>query len=316
MKKINNAIITGGTGFIGSALHRKLQKSVGSEGKVISIGKNDIDLSNLNDTFEGFEKLKLDIECDHLFHLAALYKAGGWPIHHPATQFHVNMSINVNVLEAWVRFFPKAKLTSILSYCMYPPHDNPHPESELWSTEPEEYLYSYALTKKALLIGHKAYKQEYGLDCTSLILPTVYGPGDRFSEDSHVMSALIGKFVRASMNNLPFVEVWGDGQQEREFLYIDDAVDGIIEAARETNELVHNLGVGQTDTIFEIAQMIKKASNYKGEINFNKNKFTGVKKRVMNVNLIKENIGWEAKTSSWEGIQKTVNWYRQQLTKE
>ena len=182
MKKLNKVVITGGTGFIGSALKDELLTRVGPEGKVISIGSKDIDLSNLNDAFEGFNKLSSNIDCDHIIHLAALYKAGGWPIHHPATQFHVNMSINVNVLEAWVRFFPQAKLTSILSYCMYPPHDDPHPESELWGTEPEEYLFSYALTKKALLVGLKAYRQEYGSDCTSLILPTVYGPGDRFSE--------------------------------------------------------------------------------------------------------------------------------------
>lgn len=314
--QMKNVIVTGATGFIGQTLVRRLQQLVGAEGKIISLSSGVVDLANRGVVFDWFDRQHWAFDCEHIFHLAALYKAGGWPVEHPAIQFHVNMSINVNVLEAWARFFPKAKLTSILSYCMYPPHDQAHPEEELWGTEPEDYLFSYAFTKKAMLIGQRAYRQEYHLDCTSVILPTVYGPGDSFAENSHVMGALIGKFVRATKSGQSRVEVWGDGQQEREFLYVADAVDGMITAAQKSEVDVLNLGSGQAYSIQRIAEIIKEASGFTGTIQYNPSRFVGVQKRLLNVNRARQEIGWGAQTTIEQGIYDTVRWYQSQLSTE
>ena len=145
---------------------------------------------------------------------------------------------------------------------MYPSHPHPHPESELYGTEPEDYLFAYAMTKKALLIGQRAYRQEYGLQGTSVVLPTVFGPGDSFEETSHVMGALIGKFVRAARSGAPLVEVWGDGTQEREFLFIEDAVDGIIAAAQVLRLDAINLGTGRAYRVGDVALWIKDAAAF------------------------------------------------------
>src|SRR5262249_50634364 len=150
-----------------------IRRRLGTNCDVVALGSNAVDLSRKDETFDWFEKIRRIFDCDHVIHLAALYKAGDWPVKHQATQFYVNMSININLLEAWRTFFPKAKMTSILSYCMYPSHSNAHPETEVYGTEPEDYLFAYAFTKKAQLIGQRAYAREHGLCSTSVILPTV-----------------------------------------------------------------------------------------------------------------------------------------------
>ncbi len=309
---MKNVIVTGATGFVGRTLVTKIGERF-PEAEVLALGTKHVDLSDRAAAFRFFEKLSWTNDADHIIHLAALYKAGDWPVRHQATQFYVNMSINVNILEAWRRFMPRAKMTSVLSYCMYPSHPEPHPESEVDGTEPEDYLFAYAFTKKAQLIGQRAYAREHGLSSTSLILPTVYGPGDSFAENSHVVGALVGKFVRAARAGASSVEVWGNGQQEREFLYVDDAADGIITAALQSQEDVLNLGTGEAYTIAHIANVIRRAARCPGEIAFNTDRFTGVKRRVLDVSKMRELLGWVAPTSLEAGVAKTVAWYQADL---
>jgi len=307
---MKNAIVLGGTGFIGRSLCNRLETMTEAGGRVVAAGSREVDLVNRQATFDWFERQHWLLDVDHIFHLAALYKAGGWPATHPATQFHANMAINLNALEAWKRFFPRARFTSVVSYCMYPDHDEPHPETELYGTEPEPYLFAYAFTKKALLIGQDAYCQEFGLSAASAVLPTVYGPGDSFAENSHVMGALIGKFSRAVTQNLTEVEVWGDGTQEREFLFVEDAVDGIVSVALRAESPVLNLGEGRAYTIREVAETIKKVTGYTGKIRYNSGRFVGAKSRLLDVAKVQAELAWQPTTPLEAGIRGTVSTYR------
>jgi GDP-L-fucose synthase len=309
---MKNVIITGGTGFIGKNLKRKISQRFPSCG-VQAIGSDDVDLSDRQATFRWFEKNRWTRQCDHIIHLAALYKAGDWPVHHQATQFYVNMSINVNLLEAWRIFYPAAKLTSVLSYCLYPPTSEPHKESEIYGSEPEDYLFAYAYTKKCQLIGQKAYFREYGLKSTSVALPTVYGPGDSFHENSHVIGALVGKFVRAARAGLEKVEVWGDGMQEREFLFVEDASDGILAAALKAEHEFLNLGTGKSHRICDVAAKIARLSKFDGEIVQNTAMFTGVACRVLDVNLMRKSLGWSAQIEIEQGLEHTIAAYQSDL---
>ncbi len=296
---MKQALILGGTGFIGRALAARLGDGA------IAVGSADFDLTDANATNHWFSQNNPE-SFSHIFHLAAVYKAGGWPMTHPATQFHANMSLNVNALEAWKQFAPRARFTSVVSYCMYPDHDQPHPEAELYGTEPEPYLFAYAFTKKALIIGQRAYTKEFGLSATSCVLPTVYGPGDSFAEDSHVMGALIGKFSRAAANDDNEVEVWGDGTQEREFLYVEDAVDGILAASERASSDVLNLGTGKAHSIRELAETIQKETGFDGDINYNPDRFVGAKRRVLNSALSHSELSWKPCHSLIDGIRKTI----------
>lgn len=303
---LRNVIVLGGSGFIGHQLVATLRERTGAEGVVVPVSSREADLVNRQSVFDWFERTHWTFEVDHIFHLAAVYKAGGWPATHPATQFHSNMAININALEAWKRFQPQARFTSVVSYCMYPDHDQPHPESELYGTEPEPYLFAYAFTKKALLVGQEAYCKEHGMSATSVVLPTVYGPGDSFATDSHVMGALIGKFCAAKRDNLPDVEVWGDGRQVREFLFVEDAAEGIISAALNATSPVLNLGTGGGVTIAEVAEAICEIVGYEGPIRYERDRFVGAIRRVLDCTRAQNEIGWSPRTPLREGIRRTT----------
>ena len=313
--RMKDVVVTGASGFIGRALVRRLQTLVPAGSRVFALSSADVDLVDRDATFRWFDRHHWATDVTHIFHLAALYKAGGWPATHPATQFHVNMALNINLLEAWKRFFPTARLTNVVSYCMYPDHDRAHTESEMYGTEPEEYLYAYAFTKKALVIGQRAYCQEFGLSAVSAVLPTVYGPGDSFAEDAHVMSALIGKFCRAARAGDDTVEVWGDGEQQREFLFVEDAAEGILTVAHQATSPLLNLGTGVGVSVRTISDIIAREAGFTGRIRYNTERFVGARRRVLSTERCGRETNWQPRVSLEEGIRRTMAVYTRSLQK-
>ena len=306
---MRDILITGGTGFIGKNLVEELKIRY-PKSKIFYPSSEELDLTDSKKVNSFFKEIKKIAEISNIFHLAALYKAGGWPLEHPATQLYVNQSINTNLFEFAKRYFPNAKLVSSISYCVYPEHDNPHEESEVFGSEPEDYLFAYGFTKKGIVIANRAYREEFSMDCVSAVLPTVYGPGDSIKEDSHVMGALIGKFLKASKINLKSVEVWGDGNQMREFIYVKDVVDGLIFLANnKTKHDMYNLGMNEADSIKNITRILKDLTSFKGEIVYNLNKFTGTKVRVMDSSRIYNELDWSPKFNLRKGIKETINYY-------
>jgi GDP-L-fucose synthase len=194
---------------------------------------------------------------------------------------------------------------------MYPDHQREHDESELWGTEPEPYLFAYAFTKKALLVGQRAYCREFGLEASSLVLPTVYGPGGDYSEMSHVIGALIGKFVRAVEKGEDTVEVWGDGSQVREFIHVQDVVDGLLLVAqRPIGSDVLNLGSSRSVSIRHLVDIIAGTVGFDGEVVYRTDRFVGALKRVLDSRRILEETGWSATVGLEDGIREVADWYR------
>jgi GDP-L-fucose synthase len=303
--RYKNILITGGTGFFGKNAVAKLRK-LGAN--VTATGRN-YDLTNFDRAKDLFTKEKYDL----IIHGAAFQGAGDFPLKYPADQFFKNNLIHTNTLECWKRFQPKAKFVGLGSTCSYP--DKPVLSEEDYFTGPlHPSVEIYGLTKCNMQMGIKAYKSQYGLSGTTVVFATLYGPHDDFDlSKSHVASALIQKFCDAKKNNLPSVEVWGDGSQTRELIYVDDQIQGLLMTADYEGDLL-NIGTGVETSITTLAETIKSLVDYNGSIEYNTNRFVGVKRKVLNIDKAKKLFGWttENKMTTLEaGLLKTINWYRE-----
>jgi len=300
-------LVTGGTGFFGKNFKNYVE-SLG--GYVTCIGSK-YDLSNDTDA-ELLFKYNLSSKFDYIIHGAALQAAGDWPLYHKAEQYDINLKIHANTFKMWHKYQPQAKLIGIGSSCSYPKTKDVLSESDYWDGAMHESVDIYGFTKKAVSVGIEAYKSQYGLSGTTVIFATLYGPHDHFDpEKSHVVSALVKKFVDAKQNNESEVEVWGDGTQTRELIYVDDQIKALLSVLDYNGPLI-NIGTGTSITIRELAETIKSLVNYEGNINYNTSRFVGIKHKVLDVTLAKETFGW---TSSIKcdtlsnNLQKTINWY-------
>ncbi len=298
-------LITGGDGFLGTHLVKRLKKFSPKKIVVPTFPKDD--LRKYNDC------LKACKDIDLVIHLAANVGGIGYNQGHPADLFDDNILMGVNMMRA-ARKQNVKKFVALGTICAYPKLTPvPFKEKDLWMGYPEETNAPYGLAKKMQLIQAQAYRDQYGFNAIFLLPVNLYGPGDNFNpKSSHVIPALIRKFIEAKKQNKEEVVVWGTGKPTREFLYVEDAAEGILLAAEKYNKPDPvNLGAGFEISIKELAELIKKLTGFKGKISWDRTKPDGQPRRMLDITRAKKEFGFVAKTPFKKGLQKTIDWFQE-----
>jgi GDP-L-fucose synthase len=299
--------VTGGAGFLGKHLVKRLE-TYGAE--VFVPRQRDYNLTTLDASL----KCLLEHPCDVLFHAAAYYGGIGINVAEPAKLYYSNLVMGANLMEA-ARLAKVGKFVAVGTACSYPGYLEGHlKESDLWAGPCHASVINYGLTKKMMAVQAQAYKKQYGLDSIHLILTNLYGPGDSYNPDrSHVVAALVRKWVEAEMAKAPSIEVWGTGKPVREFIYVEDCADAIMMAAETYDDasMPLNLGTGIGTSIRELTETINLVSGYRGKLVWNTDKPDGAAMKVLDVTRMKGVLdGWTPPTSLRDGLARTIAWYR------
>ena len=298
--------MTGGGGFLGRRVVATLRER-GCE-DVYVVRKRDYDLVRGEDV----ERLYREARPDVVVHLAAVVGGIGANRENPGLYFYENLMMGVQLIEG-ARVQGVEKFVQVGTICAYPKFTPvPFREDELWNGYPEETNAPYGIAKKALLVQCQAYRDQYGMNAVYLLPVNLYGPGDNFDpQTSHVIPALIKKFVDAKDRGETSVEVWGTGAATREFLYVDDAAEGIVLAteAYDGRDPV-NLGSGQEMSIRELAGVIASETGYEGGVVWDTSKPDGQPRRALDVTRAAELFGFRARVGFKEGLRRTIEWYR------
>ena len=305
--KDKNILVTGGSGFLGSHIISNLTQERGLTKKQITIPRSkDYDLRKWEDCTRAVRN------ADVVIHLAACVGGIGFNQKYPGTLFYDNMMMGAQLIEA-ARLSGVEKFVQIGTVCAYPKFaPAPFKEESLWDGYPEETNAPYGIAKKALLVMAQAYRQQYGMNIIYLLPVNLYGPKDNFDpESSHVIPALIRKFTEATEKGEEQVTVWGTGKASREFLYVEDAAEAINAAAEKYDKPEPvNLGTGKEITIKHLTNLIAKLTGFKGETLWDKTKPDGQPRRCLDTSRAKKEFGFAAKTDLKDGLQKTIQWYR------
>jgi len=302
--------VTGGSGFLGSHVVNALEQR----------GAGDIFVPLHQDYDLRYQSAILDLLNDArptmIIHLAASVGGIGANRAHPAEFFYDNLMMGTQLLhESWRAGV--AKFVAIGTVCAYPKYTPiPFREEDLWNGYPEETNAPYGLAKKMLLVQSEAYRQQYDYNSIFLLPVNLYGPGDSFDlESSHVIPALIRKCLEAEQQGHDEIVAWGDGSPTREFLYVEDAAEGIVLAAERYNRSEPvNLGSGYEISIKELLTTIARHTGYSGQITWDTTKPNGQPRRALNTDRAWQYFEFRATTDFDEGLQKTVAWYRQTLS--
>jgi GDP-L-fucose synthase len=298
-------LVTGGAGFLGSHVVQKLIEFGADETKILVPRKKDNDLR----IWENCVKVVKNI--DLVIHLAGKGGGIGFNQKYPGSILFDNVMMGTQLLEA-ARMAQVSKFVTIGTVCSYPKDaEVPFKEDDLWSGYPEPTNAAYGLSKKILLVQGQAYRQEYSFNSIHLLVVNLYGPGDTFDPTrSHVIPALIRRMYGAKRNGENAIVLWGTGNPSREFLYVEDAAEGICKAAIEYDESEPvNLGSGQEITIRDLAKLIADCVGYKGEILWDQSKPDGQPRRRLDTSRAQKKFGFKAKTPLREGLERTVKWY-------
>lgn len=306
MKKDSKIYVAGHRGLVGSAIVRNLREK-GYE-NIIGRTHGELDLKDQNSVREFFKEEKPE----YVFLAAA--KVGGINANntYPADFIYENLQIQNNVIKASFDFKVK-KLLFLGSSCIYPKMcPQPIKEEYLLSGYLEPTNEAYALAKISGLKMCQFFKKQYGVNFISCMPTNLYGPNDNFDlNSSHVMPALIRKFHEAKVNNESFVEVWGTGTPLREFLHVDDMADGCVFLMENYDGQQHvNIGTGKEISIRELAEIIKKTVDFKGELKFDKDKPDGTPRKLLDVSKL-EGLGWKHKIDLVSGIKSAYEWYKE-----
>jgi GDP-L-fucose synthase len=299
--------VTGGAGFLGSFVVDKLRQRGATE--IFIPRKRDYDLVDP----QAIRRMLDDARPDVIIHLAAHVGGIGANRMHPAEFFYDNLMMGVQLMhQAWQRGVEK--FVAIGTVCAYPKYTPvPFKEDDLWNGYPEETNAPYGLAKKMLLVQAQAYRQQYGFNAIYLLPVNLYGPRDNFDlETSHVIPALIRKCIEAQEQGLPEVVVWGDGSPTREFLFVEDAAEGILLATEKYNgpEPV-NLGSGMEISIRDLAEMIRRLTGFEGRLVWDTSRPNGQPRRALDTSRAEKYFGFKAQTPFEEGLRRTIAWYRQ-----
>jgi GDP-L-fucose synthase len=298
-------LVTGGGGFLGSKVCELLRKN-GVTTKNIRVPRSkECDLRILENCERAVDGI------DIVIHLAAKVGGIGYNQEHPAELFYDNAIMGIQLMEVARRAGVK-KFVAVGTVCAYPKFTPvPFQEEKIWDGYPEETNAPYGLAKKMLLVQAQSYRAQYNFNAIYLLPVNLYGPGDNFDpSSSHVIPALIKKFVEAKKANNPEVIVWGTGSASREFLYVYDAAEAIVLAAEHYNGIDPvNLGAGKEISIKELVDIIKEITQYTGTVTWDSSKPDGQPRRCLDTSKAETNFGFKSQTSFREGINKTIDWY-------
>jgi len=299
-------LLTGGAGFLGSHLVGQLQQRGVRRNQIFIPRSREFDLRKWENCVKAVKGK------DIVIHLAAKVGGIGFNQKYPGELFYDNAIMGIQLIEA-ARQEGVDKCVILGTVCAYPKFTPvPFKEDDLWNGYPEETNAPYGIAKKALLVQAQAYRQQYGFNAIYLLPVNLYGPGDNFNpESSHVIPALIKKFVEAVHEKKKVVDVWGTGAASREFLYVDDAARAIILATERYNKPEPvNLGAGQEISIKELVKIIQTLTGFSGKIHWDTTKPDGQPRRCLVTSKAKEEFGFVAQVPFEEGLRRTVEWYK------